>query len=83
MNAASLFRRVPGVVVAVLGALALRFATAAPLGTRTAADEVAQVRLSLSARPERISKDAPGSFRSLVEHPTTRRLRLLRGQFYE
>lgn len=75
MNAASLLRRAPGIVVAVLGALALRFATAAPLGTRTAGKEVAQVRLSLSARPERIERCRELSDEELAKLPAHMRLR--------
>jgi hypothetical protein len=75
VNAARLFRRAPGLVVAVLLAAALRFATAAPLGTRTAGEEVAQVRLSLSARPERIERCRELSDDELAKLPAHMRMR--------
>jgi hypothetical protein len=62
-------------LVASLLAVALRYVTAAPLGTRTAGEEVAQVRLSLSARPERIERCRELSDDELAKLPAHMRLR--------
>lgn len=67
--------RVPGVVVALLIAIAMRWLTVVPLGTRTAGDQVAQLRLSLSARPERVERCRELSDDELAKLPAHMRLR--------
>lgn len=67
--------RAAGVAVAVLAAVAIRWSSALPLGTRTAQDQVAQLRLSLSARPERVERCRELSDDELAKLPAHMRLR--------
>ena len=67
--------RVAGVAVAVLAAIAVRWSSALPLGTRTARDQAAQLRLSLSARPERVERCRELSDDELAKLPAHMRLR--------
>ena len=55
MTPSLLFWRAAGVVVAVLGALALRWSTVAPWRTSAGEGEIARVRQSW-ARPERVER---------------------------
>ena len=67
--------RAAGVAVAVFAAVAVRWSSALPLGTRTARDQTAQLRLSLSARPERVERCRELSDDELAKLPAHMRLR--------
>jgi hypothetical protein len=67
--------RALGVVVAVLAAAAIRWSSSLPSGTRTARDQSAQLRLSLSARPERVERCRDLSDDELAKLPAHMRLR--------
>lgn len=67
--------RAAGVAVAVFAAVAVRWSSALPLGTRTARDQAAQLRLSLSARPERVERCRELSDDELAKLPAHMRLR--------
>jgi hypothetical protein len=67
--------RAIGVAVAVLAAVALRWTSALSTGTRTARDQPAQLRLSLSARPGRVERCRELSDDELAKLPAHMRLR--------
>jgi hypothetical protein len=67
--------RVAGVAVAVLAAGAVRWSSTLPSATRTARDQTAQLRLSLSARPERVERCRELSDDELAKLPAHMRLR--------
>lgn len=67
--------RTVGTAVAVLSAAALRWSTVAPWPTRAAERDAAQMRLSLSARPERIERCRQLSDEELAKLPAHMRLR--------
>lgn len=67
--------RALGVVVAILVATALRWSSSLPSGTRTAREQPAQLRLSLSARPERVERCRELSDDELAKLPAHMRLR--------
>ena len=67
--------RVVGAVVAVLAAVGLRWSSAFSSGTRTAREQPAQLRLSLSARPERVERCRELSDDELAKLPAHMRLR--------
>lgn len=67
--------RALGVAVAVLAAMVLRWSSAMSSGTRTAREQPAQLRLSLSARPERVERCRELSDDELAKLPAHMRLR--------
>lgn len=67
--------RIAGGAVAVAGALALRWSTIAPWTTATGGGDVARVRLSWSARPERVEQCRTLSDEELSKLPEHMRLR--------
>lgn len=67
--------RAVGIVVAVLAAVVLRWSSSLSSGTRTARDQPAQLRLSLSARPERVERCRELSDDELAKLPAHMRLR--------
>lgn len=67
-------RRVLGVVTAAIGLIALRWSSVMPSGARHVEDR-AQLRLSLSARPERIERCSELSDDELAKLPAHMRLR--------
>lgn len=67
--------RAPGAVIAVLAAVVLRSTSALPSATRTAEGQPAQLRLSLSARPERVERCRELSDDELAKLPAHMRLR--------
>jgi hypothetical protein len=67
--------RAAGVMVAVLAATALRWSSTWSSGTRTARDQPAQIRLSLSARPERVERCRELSDDELAKLPAHMRMR--------
>ena len=70
-----MIRRALGVVVALLAAGALRWSSAFSSGTRTAINQPSQLRLSLSARPERVERCRELSDDELAKLPAHMRLR--------
>lgn len=75
MTASRLAWRVVGAVAGVLAALALRWSTVVSWPTRAATGDFAQVRLSLSARPERVEHCRQLSDDELAKLPAHMRLR--------
>lgn len=75
MDVPRLTWRASGVVLAVLAAVALRWSSVLPSGTRTVAGLPAQLRLSLSARPERVEHCRELSDEELAKLPAHMRLR--------
>ena len=75
MNASRIAWRALGVVVAILAALALRWSSALSSGTRTADRQPAQLRLSLSARPERVERCRELTDEELAKLPAHMRMR--------
>ena len=75
MTASRLAWRAVGTVAGVLAALGLRWSTVAPWPTRAATADFAQVRLSLSARPERVEQCRQLSDDELARLPAHMRLR--------
>ncbi|HEY5545735.1 MAG TPA: hypothetical protein VIK50_06735 [Gemmatimonadaceae bacterium] len=75
MTPSVLLWRVAGTAVAVAGALALRWSTIAPWMTVTGASDVARVRLSWSARPERVEQCRTLSDEELSKLPEHMRMR--------
>lgn len=75
MNWPRLGWRAAGTAVVVLSAAALRWSTVAPWPTRAAGSDAAKVRLSLSARPERIERCRQLSDEELAKLPAHMRLR--------
>ena len=67
--------RAAGTLVAIAGALALRWSTVAPWSTATAAADVSRVRLSWSVRPERVEQCRTLSDEELSKMPEHMRLR--------
>lgn len=67
--------RAAGVAIAVLAAVAVRWSSSLPSGTRTARDQPAQLRLSLSARPERVERCRELTDDELAKVPAHMRLR--------
>lgn len=67
--------RALGFMIALLAAGLLRWSSSFSSGTRTAADHPAQVRLSLSARPERVERCRQLSDEELAKLPAHMRLR--------
>jgi hypothetical protein len=67
--------RVAGVVVAVAAAMALRWSSVLSSGIRTSREHSAQLRLSLSARPERVERCRELSDEELARLPAHMRLR--------
>jgi hypothetical protein len=76
MTTARLAWRAVGAVVGVLAALGLRWSSVAPWPTRAAKGEFAQVRLSLSARPERVEQCRQLTDEELAKLPAHMRLRI-------
>ena len=75
MNASRIGWRALGVVMAIVAALALRWSSALSSGTRTADRQPAQLRLSLSARPERVERCRELTDEELAKLPAHMRLR--------
>lgn len=75
MTAGRFVWRGVGAVGGVLAALGLRWSSVAPWPTRAAAGDVAQVRLSLSARPERVEQCRQLTDDELAKLPAHMRLR--------
>ena len=67
--------RLAGVVVAIVAAASLRWSSVLSLGTRTSREHSAQLRLSLSARPERVERCRELSDEELARLPAHMRLR--------
>lgn len=67
--------RALGVVVAVIAAVILRWSSSFSSGTRTARAQPAQLRLSLSARPERVERCRELSDDELAKLPAHMRMR--------
>jgi hypothetical protein len=75
MSAATSGWRALGVAAAVTAAAALRWSTAAPLGSDSAEGVTSQLRLSFSARPERIERCTELTDEELSKLPAHMRLR--------